>query len=356
MSRPLALAFVATLLASCKSYPKVDPVYGRQTIPSQRTGSLGAVVPRDGTPPPPQYYDQGAPAQGNNNLPAAPGAGGGLEPPGGFGFQGSSSRSLSTEGGASSGWSPPGGSLGGASSGGGSGIPARSTGPDDSIRRAVPENSSYGQSRYDNLPTGSGTAPSGSIPPPPTSGSGAIPSRAGEFPGAPGSGADNWSPGTGTPIRSTSYDRVASVRPRGEIVDIMDLPARGSLHPDDGALARDVRPSGYTAFAAPQESADRPAADASSAADSGNYGYDPGYRWLKGHLEYSPSSQRWKLRYIPITGRTDQYGGSVMLEDSPALQQMRPGDAAMVEGQIAGDSEPDSFAPLYRITRIQPLR
>ncbi len=377
MSRPLALAFVATLLAGCKSYPKVDPVYGRQTIPSQRTGSLGAVVPREGTPPPPQYYDQGAPAQGN--LPDAPGAGNNLAPPGGFGFQGSSSRTEAPDSGASSGWSRP-GTSGEAGVGSASGIPAR-TGPDDPSRRSAPGNSTYGQSRYDNPPGGLGSPPSGSIPPLPTNGSGAIPPRANDFPAAPGSGADNWSPGTGTPYRSTGYDRVATPEPRGassdgqrgvtrdlssarprpvgrgEIVDIMDLPARGSLHPDDASFNREVRPSGYAAFAAPQETAVRPSADASSSVAEGDtYGYDPSYRWLKGHLEYSPANQRWKLRYIPITGRTDPYGGSVMLEDSPALQEMRPGDAAMIEGQIAGDGEPDSFAPLYRVTRISRLR
>ena len=65
-----------------------------------------------------------------------------------------------------------------------------------------------------------------------------------------------------------------------------------------------------------------------SADDPGPYGYDPSYHWLKGHLEYSPTNQRWKLRYIPITARIEQYGGSVMLEDSPALKDLHRGDAA----------------------------
>ena len=108
MLRPLALAFVATLLASCKSYPKVDPVYGRQTIPSQRTGSLGGLVSRDG-PPGPQYYEQpGTGAGSQNSVPAAPAAGNDLAPPGGFGFQGSSSRTVIPDSGNSSGWSRPG--------------------------------------------------------------------------------------------------------------------------------------------------------------------------------------------------------------------------------------------------------
>jgi hypothetical protein len=137
----------------------------------------------------------------------------------------------------------------------------------------------------------------------------------------------------------------------------MDLPDRGQLHRDEAPSGDGVRPSGHTAFASPNETAERvtlPQA-ASSPADAGNYGFDPGYRWLKGHLEYSPSDRRWKLRYIPITGRTDEYGGSVILEDSPALSQMRRGEAVIIEGQLVGDAERGSFAPLYRVQRVSKL-
>src|SRR5262249_49477566 len=152
---------------------------------------------------------------------------------------------------------------------------------------------------------------------------------------------------------------------------------RGTLHPDDDLLSPGARPAGYAAFAAPSETSQRVASAAatpgyasttaasaaaslpatgSSADDPGPYGYDANYRCLKGHLEYSPTNQRWKLRYIPITGRTDQYGGSVMLEDAPALKEFQRGDAVMIEGQIVGDSEAGSFAPLYRAERISRIR
>ena len=143
----------------------------------------------------------------------------------------------------------------------------------------------------------------------------------------------------------------------------MDLPPRGALHPDDDTLdatrSDRAKPAGYAAFAAPSETTQRvPVATAAAlpADDPGPYGYEPSYRWLKGHLEYSPTNQRWKLRYIPITGRTDGYGGSVMLEDSPALKDLHRGDAVMIEGQIVGDSEPGSFAPLYRVERVSRIR
>ncbi|MDZ7617026.1 MAG: hypothetical protein U1E05_08480, partial [Patescibacteria group bacterium] len=45
---------------------------------------------------------------------------------------------------------------------------------------------------------------------------------------------------------------------------------------------------------------------------AGQYGFDPSYAWLRGRLEYSQVDRRWKLRYIPVDGNTDQYGGSVV--------------------------------------------
>jgi hypothetical protein len=139
-------------------------------------------------------------------------------------------------------------------------------------------------------------------------------------------------------------------------VDITDLPARGALHGDTATAYAGVQPAGYAAFAAPRDADLASGVNGGSANDEGPYGYDRGYRWLKGRLEYSPTSRRWKLRYIPITGQTDQYGGSVMLEDSPALQEMRRGDTVLIEGQIVGNGETGSFAPLYRAERLSRLQ
>ena len=49
------------------------------------------------------------------------------------------------------------------------------------------------------------------------------------------------------------------------------------------------------------------------------YGYDANYAWLQGQLEYSDATKQWKLRYVPVSGPTDKYGGSVVLAPSPAL-------------------------------------
>jgi hypothetical protein len=84
------------------------------------------------------------------------------------------------------------------------------------------------------------------------------------------------------------------------------------------------------------------------------YAYDPGYAWLQGRLEFSPATKRWKLRYIPLDGATDEHGGSVMLDDSPQLAQFRHGDFIRVDGRL-GERGVDTtvFAPSYRVDRIE---
>jgi hypothetical protein len=86
-------------------------------------------------------------------------------------------------------------------------------------------------------------------------------------------------------------------------------------------------------------------------------GYDsaPDYSWLSGRLEYSQTSRQWKLRYIPIDGQTDQYGGSVKLVTTPALSSFNPGDMVKVRGALASGSTTDGFAPLYQLAHIEPL-
>lgn len=86
------------------------------------------------------------------------------------------------------------------------------------------------------------------------------------------------------------------------------------------------------------------------------YGYESNYQWIKGELEYLRSTRTWKLRYIPIDGDTDEYGGSVEIANADLLAGYQPGDHVTLHGRIT--REPDdagSFAPLYTIDRAAPL-
>jgi hypothetical protein len=85
------------------------------------------------------------------------------------------------------------------------------------------------------------------------------------------------------------------------------------------------------------------------------YGVDGNYEKLYGKLEYSQSSQQWKLRYIPIDGQTDQYGGSVVLKNNPALQQMNAGAFVVASGRVASEaSGKGGFSPQYDLQQIAP--
>jgi hypothetical protein len=74
-------------------------------------------------------------------------------------------------------------------------------------------------------------------------------------------------------------------------------------------------------------------------------------------LEYSAGARQWKLRYIPIDGTTDQFGGSVVLNDSARLEGFHTGDFVSVEGSLAaGAKGARTFSPGYELTQIAPLR
>ncbi len=108
-----------------------------------------------------------------------------------------------------------------------------------------------------------------------------------------------------------------------------------------------------TSTAAPANGA--PRANGPAARASQPYAYDPSYGWLRGRLEYSASQRQWKLRYIPIDGATDQFGGSVVLADGAATQGLRAGDFVTAQGRVVGASAPGrGFSPRYEVASIQP--
>jgi hypothetical protein len=93
-----------------------------------------------------------------------------------------------------------------------------------------------------------------------------------------------------------------------------------------------------------------------AAAESAGYAYAPDYGWLRGRLEYSQSMRQWKLRYIPIDGKTDQFGGSVKLPASNELASYKAGDMVAVRGSLAREtSASGSFAPRYELAHIEPV-
>ncbi len=106
----------------------------------------------------------------------------------------------------------------------------------------------------------------------------------------------------------------------------------------------------------PPDSDQQTAAHHAVAQAAADYAFADDYAWLRGRLEFSESTRQWKLRYIPIDGPTDDYGGSVVLSDSAALRSFHPGDQVAARGSLAGKSPTTgSFSPLYLLESIEPL-
>lgn len=99
----------------------------------------------------------------------------------------------------------------------------------------------------------------------------------------------------------------------------------------------------------------RPAqALATSSESPERFGFDPNYSWLRGKLEYSEATDQWKLRYIPIQGNTDQFGGSVLIANPQVLGNLQHGDHVLLRGRLEQQQfDSHSYAPLYTVSVVQ---
>ncbi len=173
----------------------------------------------------------------------------------------------------------------------------------------------------------------------------------------------------------------SSLQPRrinlpNNVVDIMDLPpkragtssASPSSKPPYGS---GLRPSGASTPVDPSPSvrlvsatsdANNPYPRRLPQADkpigftpSPRYGHAGDHGWLNGRLEYSQVNRRWKLRYIPIDGQVDRFGGSVVLRKSSLLSGFERGDYVEVNGRLGEDATSGDYAPEYELTQIRRI-
>ena len=87
------------------------------------------------------------------------------------------------------------------------------------------------------------------------------------------------------------------------------------------------------------------------------YGHSKDYTSLRGQLEYSASNRVWKIRYIPIHGQQDAYGGEFVLSDPAKLEAFQSGDYVTIKGAIvaAGASTGNTGGPQYAPNQVAPL-
>jgi hypothetical protein len=328
MRRHLALGLVLAAAGCHGVPPKVDPFYGVQIVPPPATAMN---APPSRTPPPDSYYSTPNTSGGSTPKPAADGRY--LPRDGSFDYRGDeaapAARGFQPVGGSQPGGTPSAagaglsGSPAGTSSGGATGLPLRSTNPNDSppVRRDLtPPDGRYGPSSD----SGGGFQPNTSLR-------------------HTNSGAATSAPTTRPQSGTWTTQPAGSTVPRGgETI----TPVRRTA----------VLPASYNA--AMDESASTSDAQAPTAAAAHDpFGYDPQYAWLRGKLEYSLAERRWKLRYIPISGPTDAFGGSVVLVDIPQPDALRPGAFVTVYGQLdPQEVQRGGFAPTYRVQQIEPVR
>jgi hypothetical protein len=158
--------------------------------------------------------------------------------------------------------------------------------------------------------------------------------------------------------------------PKARTPDSVNTPSRTDNRVAAGSrpatFARDVQTAGWQSPDSRQTgvvpaSASTVVADAPSGSRAGSgaarYSHGENYQSLSGRLEYSHSTQRWKLRYIPIDGQTDQYGGSVVLNGAELLKGYKAGDFVTIQGAVSAKAaDGRAFSPLYELRRVEPQR
>lgn len=192
--------------------------------------------------------------------------------------------------------------------------------------------------------------------------------------------ASSWTnPASGHRTASTTANPSSTVgqRPAGQpksssrVIEIGDLPDPGTraarrrhvdprVQPTSGTVPTGAVRSATAASRPATETAARSRVSASPrpgvTSPALRYGHDPAYAWLRGRLEYSDIAKRWKLRYIPIDGQIDQYGGSVVLGDTSLLSGLERGDCVEVHGKLLPNAKGDwGYAPVYEVAQIKPL-
>jgi len=152
------------------------------------------------------------------------------------------------------------------------------------------------------------------------------------------------------------------------VVDIMSLPA---VRSNSGAAASTrtsgirlasaemqldhssgrASPAGHAAIGTPRKS------HGALLSPQARYGYDPDYRWLKGRLEFSAIDCRWRLRYIPIDGTTDEFGGSVVVSEGSLPDGYERGEFVEVRGALGASAPNDdtTYAPEFEVRQIARL-
>ena len=158
------------------------------------------------------------------------------------------------------------------------------------------------------------------------------------------------------PSVPAGHERVIRILPPRRKADANSNPASKSS--DGRSLPDSSQVWAASATEVPGDSGNVKAAVASASTTglkpNARYGYEPDYGRLRGKLEYSEIDRHWKLRYIPVDGTTDQFGGSVILPELKVSGFERD-DFLEVRGRIGKKPPKKGFAPSYEAAEIKRL-
>ena len=152
-------------------------------------------------------------------------------------------------------------------------------------------------------------------------------------------------------VEPTAQPEPVRFRPRGDLIEISELPVR---RPQSQEIQQAVyeapapRRSVYAVAGPPAESRPHDAL----ADEEARYGVDADYRWLRGRLAYDDSLDQWRLDYVAPHAPVDEFGGSVMLVDSPLLDSFREGDYLIVHGVLDDESIELDTPPAYHVDQV----
>ena len=346
MKPPLGAVVAMLLCAGCRApTPPADPFLYRSTIPPP-----GTIVP--GAPAPAQPYYPAAPGAIPGPATAPPTISPGTPLAPGVAPIGPSSAPISP---APNKYSPPGGFNPQSSLQARPGVPempngspGRASGPDDSEIVAANWQTPALNAPANVVATAATTAAPATTPAPAAA---AAPAPAAAPPPAPSivrivepakssvaTSAPVAAPASATPSSAAS-PAGAAMPASVSLATVTSAPLAQMVARPTSAAAPAITdlPLASGAAASQSQSPTAAAAPVNLPAErpGASYGYDPDYKTLRGKLEYSATSRRWKLIYLPPDGAIDEYGGNAVLPDPSQLEGFEGGDFVTATGTFA---------------------
>jgi hypothetical protein len=176
--------------------------------------------------------------------------------------------------------------------------------------------------------------------------------------------------GTKHPIQQAAYDEAPASGTPG-----FQSPQQREVTPAEYVVPSSAVASGSTASVIgrdgfrPQGSDPRPEASGDSSSAKGfrppsigngatgdanaRFGVGPSQQWLRGQLEYWPTTGEWSIKYM-ADGAVDQIGGRILIDNPQVLGHLPPGEFVVVEGQVFGRQIDDAtYRPAYRVAVVQ---